>query len=63
MTTPPANALLFEVPAPPTPVERLLALAAHYTQHNDTLDLLLTSPTEPDPGAHVASAQRLASET
>lgn len=63
MTTPPGDDLLFEVPAPPTPVERLLLLAGHYTQHNDTLDIVLGAPTPPDPDAHVTSAQKLAAET
>ncbi|MER5545388.1 hypothetical protein ABT072_23670 [Streptomyces sp. NPDC002589] len=67
MTEPPANALLFEVPPPPTPVDRLLALARHYTQHNDMLDLLLdlllADSAEPDPATHVAAAQGLATET
>ncbi|MFF3694089.1 hypothetical protein [Streptomyces sp. NPDC002221] len=39
MTTSPTDALLFDVPPPPTPVERLLHLADQYTQHNDALDL------------------------
>ncbi|WP_326812272.1 hypothetical protein OIE62_07740 [Streptomyces scopuliridis] len=63
MTTPPADGLLFEVPAPPTPVERLLRLADQYVRHNDKLDLLLRSGSEPEPDAHVASAQQLASAT
>ncbi|MFE0135990.1 hypothetical protein ACFWY6_31125 [Streptomyces sp. NPDC059037] len=63
MTEPPADALLFEVPPPPTPVERLLALAGHYTQHNDMLDLLLADSAQPDPATHVAAAQGLAAET
>ncbi|MFJ4828841.1 hypothetical protein ACIP79_02720 [Streptomyces sp. NPDC088747] len=60
MTRPPEG-FLFEVAAPPTPVERLLLLADQYVQHNDLLDRLLraSSPSEPD--AHAASAQRLAS--
>jgi hypothetical protein len=62
MTTPPADGLLFEVPAPPTPVERLLLLADHYVRHNDMLDLLRTG-SEPEPEAHVASAHQLASAT
>ncbi|MFI7102727.1 hypothetical protein ACIBK8_25600 [Streptomyces sp. NPDC050161] len=62
MTTPPTEAPLFEVPAPPTPVERLLLLADHYTQHNDALDVLLSTGA-PGPDAHVASARRLAAET
>ncbi|GGU55076.1 hypothetical protein GCM10010211_19700 [Streptomyces albospinus] len=63
MTQPPADALLFEVPPPPTPVERLLALADHYTQHNDRLDLLLADSTKPDPAAHAGAAQNLTTET
>ncbi|MFE9725940.1 hypothetical protein ACFYQ5_20670 [Streptomyces sp. NPDC005794] len=63
MTTPPAEGLLFEVPAPPTPVERLLLLADQYVRHNDTLDRLLRTGSEPGPDAHVASAQQLASAT
>ncbi|MFJ9900697.1 hypothetical protein ACIQPR_45975 [Streptomyces sp. NPDC091280] len=63
MTMVPAESLLFDVPPPLTPVERLLHLASQYTRHNDALDLLLGSATRPDPQAHVASAQRLASDT
>lgn len=63
MTEPPADTFLFEIPAPPTPVERLLLLAGQYTLHNDTLDLGLAASTDPDPATHVASARRLASET
>ncbi|WP_282793121.1 hypothetical protein [Streptomyces sp. CC224B] len=63
MTHPPAAELLFEVPPPPTPVERLLALADRYTQHNDLLDLVLADNAEPDPATHVTSAQQLTSET
>ncbi|RSS66362.1 hypothetical protein EF907_16635 [Streptomyces sp. WAC06273] len=37
MTTPPEG-LLFDVAAPPTPVERLLLLADQYVQHNDMPD-------------------------
>ncbi|MFF1420032.1 hypothetical protein [Streptomyces sp. NPDC058280] len=61
MTTPPADGLLFVVPAQPTPVERLLLLADHYVRHNDMLDLLLRSGSEPE--AHVDSAQQLAAAT
>lgn len=63
MTTPPNDGLLFDVAAPPTPVERLLLLADQYVQHNDTLDRLLRAGSPSGPAAHVASAQRLASAT
>jgi hypothetical protein len=63
MTTPPTESLLFDVPPPLTPVERLLHLADQYTWHNDALDILLRTATETEPQAHVASAQRLASDT
>ncbi|MFJ8112351.1 hypothetical protein [Streptomyces sp. NPDC096132] len=68
MTTPsdPDDAPLFDVdvPAPPTPVERLLALASLYTRHNDRLDLLLFGRLpHPDPDACTASAHRLDRET
>lgn len=63
MTTSPADGLLFEVAAPPTPVERLLLLADQYVRHNDMLDLLLRAGSEPEPDAHVASAQQLAAAT
>ncbi|MFE0254192.1 hypothetical protein [Streptomyces sp. NPDC059010] len=63
MTTPPAEALLFDMPPPLTPVERLLHLADQYTRHNDALDVLLRTATEPEPQAHADSAQRLASDT
>lgn len=68
MTTPsdPDDTPLFnlDVPVPPTPVERLLALAGLYTQHNDQLDLLLFGPSpRPDPDACAASAHRLDRET
>ncbi|MEU5619119.1 hypothetical protein ACFY25_14585 [[Kitasatospora] papulosa] len=63
MTTPPVEGLLFEIPAPPTSVERLLLLAAQYTRHNDMLDLLLHTSTYYEPDAHIASARRLASAT
>jgi hypothetical protein len=62
MTTPSTDGLLFEVAPPPTPVERLVLLADQYVQHNDTLDRLLRAET-PEPDAHVASAQQLASAT
>lgn len=54
---------MFDVPAPPTPVKRLLLLADRYTQHNDTIDLLLTRSAPRGPGAHTVSARQLASET
>ncbi|MGW2689574.1 hypothetical protein ACWC6I_41275 [Streptomyces sp. NPDC001414] len=64
MTTPPDEGLLFDVAAPPTPVERLLLLADQYVQHNDMLDRLLRSAGPPsEPTAHVAPAQRLAAAT
>ncbi|MEU9189251.1 hypothetical protein AB0D14_32845 [Streptomyces sp. NPDC048484] len=64
MTTPPSDdGLLFDVAAPPTPVERLLLLAEQYVQHNDTLDRLLRSGSPSEPDVHVASAQHLASAT
>lgn len=63
MTTPPSDGLLFEVGAPPTPVERLLLLADQYVQHNDTLDCLLRAGLPSGPDAHVASAAQLASAT
>ncbi|MFD8814341.1 hypothetical protein ACFV23_23320 [Streptomyces sp. NPDC059627] len=63
MTTPPAEGLLFDVAAPPTPVERLLLLADQYVQHNDMLDRLLRSGPSPDPDADAGSAQRLAAAT
>ncbi|KOU34670.1 hypothetical protein ADK54_40200 [Streptomyces sp. WM6378] len=55
--------MLFDVPVPSTPVERLLILAGHFTRHNDTLDLLPSSSTGPDLAAHTASAQHLADQT
>ncbi|MGP3756883.1 hypothetical protein [Streptomyces sp. IBSNAI001] len=61
--TPPDESLLFDVPAPPTPVERLLMLADSYVQHNDMLDRLLLAGSQAEPNAHVASAQRLAVAT
>ncbi|WP_172381142.1 hypothetical protein [Streptomyces sp. MNP-20] len=64
MTHPHAEDLLFEMQAPPTPIERLLHLADLYTQHNDTLDLLLSASAEPsEPRLHATSAQHLATET
>ncbi|MFC5799074.1 hypothetical protein [Streptomyces formicae] len=62
MTPSPTDAQLFEVPPPPTPVERLLHLADQYTQHNDALDLLLHN-TDPPSDAHAAPAQQLATDT
>ncbi|MFB8440492.1 hypothetical protein ACFC7A_15745 [Streptomyces niveus] len=49
MTTPPTNGLLFEIPAQPTPVELLLQLADHDMRHNDMLDRLLRSGSQPAP--------------
>ncbi|MEV5878086.1 hypothetical protein AB0L75_28435 [Streptomyces sp. NPDC052101] len=66
MTTPPDDALLFDVDVsvPPTPVGRLLALADLYTQHNDKVDLLLFGrAADPDPSDYAASARRLERET
>ncbi|GGU13716.1 hypothetical protein [Streptomyces violascens] len=63
MTEPPAETLLFDVPPPPTPVERLLHLADQYTQHNDALGLLLRATDPPAPDAHAVCAQRLATNT
>ncbi|MER7720703.1 hypothetical protein ABTX99_27780 [Streptomyces flaveolus] len=62
MTTPPEG-LLFDVAAPPTPVERLLLLADQYVQHNDMLDCLLRASPPSELDTHVASAQRLAFAT
>ncbi|AWL37206.1 MULTISPECIES: hypothetical protein [Streptomyces] len=62
MTTPPEG-LLFDVVAPPTPVERLLLLADQYVQHNDILGRLLQAGPRAEPDTHVASAQRLAAAT
>ncbi|MFD4479404.1 hypothetical protein ACFWPU_25255 [Streptomyces sp. NPDC058471] len=63
MTSPSSDGLLFDVAAPPTPVERLLLLADQYVQHNDTLDRLLRAGSPPEPDAHAASAEQLASAT
>ncbi|MFF9511553.1 hypothetical protein ACF1BU_33835 [Streptomyces sp. NPDC014724] len=64
MTTPPSDdGLLFDVAAPPTPVERLLLLANQYVLHNDTLDRLLRAGSPSEPGTYVASVQQLASAT
>ncbi|MFF1696224.1 hypothetical protein ACFVXC_21780 [Streptomyces sp. NPDC058257] len=63
MTTPSSDDLLFDVAAPPTPVERLLLLADQYVQHNDTLDRLLRAGSPSGPDAHAASAEHLASAT
>ncbi|MFJ8697735.1 hypothetical protein [Streptomyces ardesiacus] len=62
MTTTPEG-FLFDVTAPPTPVERLLLLADQYVQHNDMLDRLLRAHPPSTSNAHAASAQRLASAT
>ncbi|MEU9443239.1 hypothetical protein AB0D42_20455 [Streptomyces sp. NPDC048304] len=67
MTTPPDpdHTPLFDVdaPVPLTPVERLLALADLYTQHNDRIDLLFAGRASHDPDAYVSSARRLERET
>ncbi|MEV6535988.1 hypothetical protein AB0M86_41550 [Streptomyces sp. NPDC051639] len=63
MTTPPVEGLLFDVAAPPTPVERLLLLADQYVQHNDMIDRLLRAGPSSEPDVHVASAQQLAAAT
>ncbi|WP_145502690.1 hypothetical protein [Streptomyces sp. CFMR 7] len=63
MTPPPAEALLFEVPPPPTSVERLLHLADQYTQHNDALDLVLRSTATSGPNTHADSALRAAASS
>ncbi|MFJ4688857.1 hypothetical protein [Streptomyces sp. NPDC088789] len=66
MTPPdPGASPFFEVsvPEPPTPVERLLALAALYTRHNDRIDLLFSGRAHPDADAYAASARRLERET
>lgn len=53
--------LLFDVPEPPTPVERLLALAGDVTRHNDALSLFRpTAASGPALGAHADSAAQLA---
>lgn len=58
MTTPPSPDPLFPMnaPDPLTPVERLLALAGLYTQHNDRIDLLFSGRATVRPDAYVASA-------
>ncbi|MFF3976517.1 hypothetical protein [Streptomyces sp. NPDC001828] len=64
MTTPPRDeGLLFDVIAPPTPIERLLLLADQYVQHNDMLDRFLRAGSPPEPAAHVASARHVAAAT
>lgn len=66
MTTPPApDTPLFDVDAPAalTPVERLLALADLYTQHNDAIDLQFTGRAPLPPDAYVSSSHRLERET
>ncbi|MGZ2362113.1 hypothetical protein LRE75_36560 [Streptomyces sp. 372A] len=63
MTEPHSDALLFDVPPPPTPVERLLHLADEYTQHNDALDLHLHATAPSGPDTHADSALRLAADT
>ncbi|MFD7137017.1 hypothetical protein [Streptomyces sp. NPDC059894] len=51
-----------DVPAPLTHVERLLALAALYTQHNDRIDLLFSGRAAAVPDVYVSSARRLERE-
>ncbi|MCD9193428.1 hypothetical protein [Streptomyces albireticuli] len=64
MTTPPADALLFDVPTPLTPIERLPVLADHYTHHNDAIDTFrLSSSSGPVVGTYAGSARHLAHET
>ncbi|MFI0119823.1 hypothetical protein [Streptomyces globisporus] len=63
MTPPPAEALLFEVPPPPTSIERVLHLADQYTQHNDALDLVLRTTATSGPNTHADSALRTAAST
>ncbi|MFE9905020.1 hypothetical protein [Streptomyces achromogenes] len=66
MTTPPdPDTPLFDVDAPValTPVERLLALADLYTQHNDAIDLLFTGRAPLPEDAYVSSSHRLERET
>ncbi|MFF3501132.1 hypothetical protein [Streptomyces sp. NPDC003247] len=48
-----------DVPVPLTPVERLLALAGLYTQHNDRIDLLFAGRAAAVPDTYVSSARRL----
>lgn len=56
--------LLFDVPEPLTPVERLLTLAGEFTRHNDTIDLIRpTADSPPDLEAHAGSANDLAHES
>ncbi|MFJ6017249.1 hypothetical protein [Streptomyces sp. NPDC092952] len=62
--TPTGEGLLFDVAAPPTPVERLLHLADQYVQHNDMLDRFLRAGSPPpEPSSHVSSALQLAAAT
>ncbi|MBT2409336.1 hypothetical protein J7I94_01960 [Streptomyces sp. ISL-12] len=60
----PDHAPMFDVdvPAPLTLVERLLALAGLYTEHNDRIDLLFAGTAAPAPDAYVSSARRLERE-
>ncbi|CAL9610810.1 hypothetical protein [Streptomyces sp. enrichment culture] len=64
MTASPDPDPMFDVdaPAPLTPVERLLALAALYTQHNDRIDLLFSGRADAVPDVYVSSARRLERE-
>ncbi|MFD8351471.1 hypothetical protein ACFV1X_21340 [Streptomyces coelicoflavus] len=66
MTTPsvpdPTPLFAMDAPDPLTPVERLLALAGLYTQHNDRIDLLFSSRSTVRPDAYVSSVQRLERE-
>ncbi|GHD79518.1 hypothetical protein ACFQL8_19490 [Streptomyces goshikiensis] len=55
--------LLFDVSAPPTPVERLLALAGDFTQHNDAFVLLLPALAADDLQVLADSAKHLARES
>ncbi|MEU5083708.1 MULTISPECIES: hypothetical protein [Streptomyces] len=66
MTTPPdPDTPLFDVAAPAalTPVERLLALADLYTQHNDAIDMLFAGRAPLPEDAYVSSSHRLERET
>ncbi|MEU3028106.1 hypothetical protein ACPCBC_16625 [Streptomyces incarnatus] len=60
-TSPDSDHPLFDMDAPvsPTPVERLLALAGLYAQHNDRIDLWLHGRADLGPDAYAASARHL----